>query len=119
MVVGIRELIRTWFSCKKKYKAILKEYRNDKRANEILSTDKKQDCRWFDEMDIQNNTHANVKNAFPISAMAINEDLDNPSIPTTSPFLLLSLQITSLAPKVQKKKKDQQKKNAWIVGTGN
>ena len=35
MVAGIGGFNRTWLSCKKKYKAILKDYRNDKRANEI------------------------------------------------------------------------------------
>jgi hypothetical protein len=45
MVAGIRGFNRTWLSYKKKYKAILKEYRNDKRANEISGTDRKQDCR--------------------------------------------------------------------------
>jgi hypothetical protein len=52
MVAGIRGFNHTWLSCKKKYKAILKEYRNDKRTNEISGMDRKQDCRWFDKMDI-------------------------------------------------------------------
>jgi hypothetical protein len=52
MVAGIKGFNRTWLSCKKKYKAILKEYRNDKKVNEILGTYRKQDCKWFDEMDI-------------------------------------------------------------------
>lgn len=45
MVAGIRGFNRTWLSCKKKYKTILAEYRNDKRANEISGTDRKQECR--------------------------------------------------------------------------
>jgi hypothetical protein len=66
MVAGIRGFNSTWLSCKK-YKAILKEYRNDKKENEISGTDRKQDCRWFDEMDIWNNTRASIKNAIPAS----------------------------------------------------
>jgi hypothetical protein len=99
MVIGIRGFNRTWLSCKKKYKVILKEYRNDKRANEISGTDRKQDCRWFNEMDIWNNTCASVKNAIPTSATKRNEDLDGPSTPNTSPFSPLSSQITSSVPK--------------------
>ena len=48
MVAGIRGFNRSWLSCKKKYKNILAEYRNDKRANEISGSDRKQECRWFD-----------------------------------------------------------------------
>jgi hypothetical protein len=110
MVVGIRGFNRTWLSCKKKYKAILKEYRNDKRANEISGTDRKQDCRWFDEMDIWNSTRASVKNAIPASATERNEDLDSPSTPSTSPSSPLSSQITSSAPKSQEKRKTNQEK---------
>jgi hypothetical protein len=57
-----------------------------------------------------NNTCASVKNAFPISAMARNEDLDNPSTSTISPSSSLSLQIISSAPKVQQKRKTNKEK---------
>jgi hypothetical protein len=36
---------------RKKYKSILTDYRNDKRANEISGADKHQECRWFTEID--------------------------------------------------------------------
>jgi hypothetical protein len=35
----------------KKYKTILNEYKIDKRANEISDSDRKQECKWFTEMD--------------------------------------------------------------------
>jgi hypothetical protein len=35
---------------KKKYKFIISDYKNDKRANEILGADRHQECRWSIEM---------------------------------------------------------------------
>jgi hypothetical protein len=60
MVAEIKRFNYTWLFCKKKYKAILKEYKNDKKANAISCIGRKQDYRWFDEMDIWNSTHASV-----------------------------------------------------------
>jgi hypothetical protein len=40
-----------WLSCKKKYKYILADYRNDKMANEISGAYGHQEYRWFTEID--------------------------------------------------------------------
>jgi hypothetical protein len=72
MVTGIKGFNCIWLFCKKKYKTILKEYKNDKKANEIKCIDKKQNCRWCDEMDIWNNTCASVKNAIPTLGRSVS-----------------------------------------------
>ena len=51
LVAAIKGFNKSWLSCKKKYKSIIIDYRNDKRANEISGADKHQECRWFIEMD--------------------------------------------------------------------
>ena len=108
MVAGIRGFNRTWLSCKKKYKTILADYRNDKRANEILGTDRKQECRWFDEMDIWNSTRASVHNQIPASAMEGDSTFGTPSTP---PPLVESAHVhPPSAPNTQDKKKKNQDK---------
>ena len=81
MVAGIRGFNRSWLSCKKKYKNILAEYRNDKRANEISDSDCKQECKWFDEIDTWNSKRASVHNKIPASAQEGSETCSTP--PTT------------------------------------
>ena len=108
MVAGIRGFNRTWLSCKKKYKTILTEYRNDKRANEISGTDRKQECRWFEEMDIWNSKRASVHNQIPASAMEGDDKFGTTSSPPTTPE---SAEINpSKAPNTQEKKKKSQDK---------
>jgi hypothetical protein len=68
MVAGIRGFNRSWLSCKKKYNNILAKYWNDKRANEISGSDRKQECRWFDEMDTWNSKRASVHNQISANA---------------------------------------------------
>lgn len=68
MVAAIRGFNRSWESCKKKYKIIWTEYKNDKRANEISGSDRHQDCKWFEQLDVWNSTRACVKNQIPASA---------------------------------------------------
>ena len=51
LVAAIKGFNRSWLPYKKKYKCILDDYRNDKRANEILGVDRHQECKWFTEMD--------------------------------------------------------------------
>jgi hypothetical protein len=105
MVAGIRGFNRSWLSCKKKYKTILAEYRNDKRANEISGSDRKQECRWFDEMDTWNSKRASVHNQIPASAQEGDETCATP--PTTPE---ISQPSPSTAPSTQEKKKKTQEK---------
>ena len=67
MVEAIRGFEHSWKSCKKKYKIIYAEYKNDKRANEIFGSDRHQDCKWFDQLNVWNSTRACVKNQIPAS----------------------------------------------------
>lgn len=68
MVAAIRGFDRSWESCKKKYKVIYTEYKNDKRANEISGSDRHQECKFFEHFDMWNSTRACVKNQIPASA---------------------------------------------------
>jgi hypothetical protein len=47
LVAAIKGFNMSWLSYKKKYKSILTDYRNDKKANEISGADKHKNCRWF------------------------------------------------------------------------
>ena len=105
MVTGIRGFNRSWLSCKKKYKNILTEYRNDKHANEISGSDHKQECRWFDEMDTWNNKCTSMYNQIPASAQERNEICSTP--PTTPEFFQPN---PSTTPSTQEKKKKTQEK---------
>ena len=51
MVTAIKGFNRSWLSCKKKYKTILNDYKIDKRANKISGSDRKQEYKWFTQMD--------------------------------------------------------------------
>jgi hypothetical protein len=62
MVATIRGFDHSWESCKKKYKVVYTEYKNDKRANESSGSDRHQECKWFDQLDVWNSTCACVKN---------------------------------------------------------
>jgi hypothetical protein len=73
MVAGIQGFNRSWLSCKKKYKSILAQCKNNKRANEIPGSNRKQKCRWFDEMDTWNSKRVSVHNQIPASAQEGNE----------------------------------------------
>ena len=68
MVAAIKSFNRSWLSCKKKYKIILNEYRTDKIANEISSSDRKQECKSFTQMDQWHGSRASVHNDIPASA---------------------------------------------------
>ena len=62
MVATISDFDRTWKSYKKNYKVIYIKYKNNKRANEILGTDRYQECKFFDKLNIRNSTRACIKN---------------------------------------------------------
>ena len=87
----------------KKYKTILNEYRTDKRANEILGKDRKQECKWFTQMDQWYGSRASVHNDIPASATKSSTEDVIPSTPTPS-------QTTISAPPTQEKKKETQEK---------
>ena len=57
-----------WLSYKKKYKFILSDYRNDKRANEISDTNRHQEYRWLTKIDEWYKNSASVRNHIPRSA---------------------------------------------------
>jgi hypothetical protein len=84
MVAAIRGFDRSWESCKKKYKVVYTEYRNDKRANEISSSDRHQECKWFDRLDVWNSTRACIKNQILASATEgedeSHEDKESPEL---------------------------------------
>lgn len=104
LVAAIKGFNRTWLSCKKKYKSILKEYRNDKRANEVSGADRKQECKWFNEMDEWHGSRASVRNQIPASATESFEEDVIPSTPT-------SCQTTTAAtPSTQDRRKKTQEK---------
>jgi hypothetical protein len=87
----------------KKYKTILKEYRTDKRANEISGSDRKHECKWFTEMDQWHGSRASVHNEIPASATKswTKDSISSTSIPS---------QTTISAPPTQEKKKKTQEK---------
>ena len=106
MVAAIKGFNRSWLSwlsCKKKYKTILNEYKTDKRANEISGSDRKQECKWFTEMDQWHGSRASVHNDIPASATESWTEDVIPSTPTMS-------QTTTSAPPTQEKKKKTQEK---------
>ena len=75
---------RSWLPYKKKYNNILAEYRNNKRANEISGSDRKQECRWYDKIDTWNSKRASVHNQTPTSAQEGDEIYDtSPTTPKT------------------------------------
>ena len=69
MVAAIKEFNQSWLSRKKKYKTILNEYKTDKRANEILGSDRIHECKWFTEMNQCHGSKASVHNKIPASAI--------------------------------------------------
>jgi hypothetical protein len=107
LVAAIKGFNRSWLSCKKKYKAILSEYKTDKRANEISGTDRKQECRWFNEMDEWHGSRASVRNQIPASATESWEDVipSTPATPSTA-----ATPSTVPTPSTQEKKKKIQEK---------
>jgi hypothetical protein len=111
MVAAIKGFSRTWLSCKKKYKMILKEYRTDKRANEVSGTDRKQECRWFNEMDEWNSSRASVHNQIPASATEIFEEHLTPASPTSAQTISTPIP----APTTQEKKKKTQDKIGGLL----
>jgi hypothetical protein len=102
MVAPIRGFDWSWESCKKKYKVVCTEYKNDKRANEISGSDRHQECKWFDQLDVWNSTRACVRNQISASAM---EGEDESHEDKGSP----ELQEPEVIPKQEKKKKFQDK----------
>jgi hypothetical protein len=97
MVAAICGFDQTWESYKKKYKVVYTKYKNDKKVNEISSTDRHQECKCFDQLDVWNSTHACVKNHNPANATKgegeIQEDKGSPE-----------LQEPKVIPKHEKKK---------------
>jgi hypothetical protein len=82
LVAAIERFNMSWLSCKKKYKSILADYKNDKMANEVSDTYRHQECKWFTEMDEWHDNTASVRNQIPTSATESNfEDV----IPSTPP----------------------------------
>jgi 5-methylcytosine-specific restriction endonuclease McrBC GTP-binding regulatory subunit McrB len=67
MVSSLRNFGRTWLACKKKYKTLLVEYKNDKRSNEI-SGHERRECQYYEQMDMWNGQRASVVNQMPASA---------------------------------------------------
>ena len=67
MVSSLRNFGRTWLACKKKYKTLLIEYKNDKRSNEI-SGHERRECQYYEQMDMWNGQRASVVNQMPASA---------------------------------------------------
>ncbi len=98
MVAAIQGFDRSWESCKKKYKVIYAEYKNDKRANEISGSDRHQECKWFDQLDVWNSTRACVKNQIPACATEGEDENDEDKAPS-------DLQDREVTPKQEKKKK--------------
>lgn len=47
LVATIKGFNHSWLSCKIKYKNILKEYKFDKKANEVFGSDRVQECKWY------------------------------------------------------------------------
>ena len=105
---AIRGFDRSWKSCKKKYKTIYAEYKNDKRANKIYGSDRHQDCKWFDQLDVWNSTCACVKNQIPTS---VTEGKDENDEDKTSS----DLQDRKVTPKQEKKKKKFQENLENVV----
>ena len=106
-MAAIKGFNRSWLSCKKKYKTILSEYRADKRANEISGSDRKQDCKWFAEMDVWHGRRASVHNQIPASA---TESLaDDPILSTPTLTTAANSAATSATPNQDKKKKTGEK----------
>ena len=102
MVVAIRGFEHSWKSCKKKYKVIYIKCKNDKRANEISGSDRHQECKWFDQLDVWDSTCASVKNQIPTCATkGENESHEDKGS--------LELQELEVIPKQEKKKKFQDK----------
>ena len=83
---------------------IYTEYKNDKRANEISGSDRHQECKWFDQLDIWNSTCACLKNQIPASATEGEDDNDEDKSPS-------DLQNRNVIPKQEKKKKNY--KTIW------
>lgn len=102
IVTRIRNFNCTWLSYKRKYRTILNDYRNEKRMNKVSRSDRKHECRWFDEMNISNNTCASVYNQIRVSAMEKDKDDITRSFPISSKTIL-SLK---LVPTIQEKKKE-------------
>ncbi|CAA9492270.1 MAG: hypothetical protein AVDCRST_MAG96-1567 [uncultured Segetibacter sp.] len=102
MVAAIRGFDRSWESCKKKYKVIWTEYKNDKRANEISGSDRHQECKWFEQLDIWNSTRACVKNQIPASSTEGEDENDEDKGSS-------ALRDREVTPKQDKKKKFQDK----------
>ena len=108
MVVAIKGFNQSWSSCKKKYKTILNVYGTNKRANEILGSDRKQEYKRFTEMDQSHGSRVSAYNDIPASASeSWIEDVIS-STPTPS-------QTTTSAPPIQEKKKKTQEKIETIL----
>jgi hypothetical protein len=80
----------------------LKEYRTNKRANEIFGNDRKQECKWFLEMNQWHGSMASVQNQIPASAAKYLLDNVIPSTPTLS-----TQTTTTSAPFTQDKKEEK------------
>jgi hypothetical protein len=109
LVAAIKGFNRSWLSCKKKYKSILADYRNDKRANEVSGADRHQEYKWFTEMDEWHGNTASVNNQIPASATESNFEDIIPSTPPSQTTTATTPNSTTTSIQDNKKKKTQEK----------
>ena len=77
--IWFEEFGRTWLACKKKYKVLLIEYKNDKQSNKISGYERRE-CQYYEQMDMWNGQCASVVNQMPTSAQEVD---DHHSMQTT------------------------------------
>ena len=53
MISSLRNFGRIWLACKKKYKILLIEYKNDKMSNDI-SGHERRECQYYEHMNMWN-----------------------------------------------------------------
>ena len=83
-LLQLKDSIDPSYHAKKKYKTTLNEYIIDKKANKISSSDRKQEYKWFTDMDQWHGSRASVHNEISTSATKYWTKYVIPSIPTPS-----------------------------------
>lgn len=76
VIFGLRDFETTWLACKKKYKVLLMEYKNDKHSNKTLAHDKRE-CQQYEHMVMWDGERASVVNQMPPNAQQVNEHHTN------------------------------------------
>ena len=94
----------SWLSCKKKYKSILSDYKNDKMANEISGSDRHQECRWFTEMDEWHGSFVSVRNQISAGAKESTTEDVIPSTPSSQTTTATTPNSTTTSTQNKKKK---------------